>query len=268
MNGLRRLVRAAWRLSLLAAVFAGAAGEFIVAVGPRAGLRRRTQWLSQWCRRGTRALSIRVRVQGRPPHAGAVVANHLSYLDVLVFSAVNRQVFLAKSEIRRWPVIGTFTAWSGAPFIDRRRRSDVPQQHEHLRRIVAGGAVPTLFLEGTTTDGHEVLPFHSALLEPAARDGWSVTPAAIHFTCQGGDTARDVCWWGNMTLVGHLLRLVQLKSVTAHLNFGEPIVCGGDRKALAVQLREKVIALRAELEPLAPPMRSGPGRQQTRLAGC
>jgi len=248
MNQIVRLLRATGRLSLLALIFVCAAADFQFTVGRRASLRQRTLWLSRWSRRALAALAVQVRVYGHPPSQGAVVSNHLSYLDILVFSTANRQVFLAKSEIRDWPVIGQFTEWSGAPFIDRRRRSDLPRQNRMLQDLVSGGTVPTLFLEGTTTDGAGVLEFHSALLEPAVQGGWPITPAAIQFSADGGETATEVCWWGDMTFVGHLVRLAQLKSVTARVSFGAPLAAGTDRKTLATLLHHRVIDLKAELE--------------------
>jgi len=253
MSGPWRLLRAGGRLLRLAAVFVGAAAELLVAVGPRADLRRRAQWLSRWSGRALRVLQVRVHVRGRAPCEGAVVSNHLGYLDILVFSAVNEQAsFLAKAEVRRWPVIGRFAAWSGARFIERRRRRDLPRQHQMLREIVAHAVVPTLFLEGTSTDGAGVLPFHPALLEPAVGAGWLLTPAAIRFSAEGGDPATCVCWWGDMTFLGHLLRLARLDSVTAYLIFGPPLAAHGDRKLLARRLRDEVLALRTEIGCPAP----------------
>ena len=248
MRSAWRYVRAAWRLCLLGATFAGTGGSFFFMAGPRADIGRRKRWLQFWAGRSLASLGVRVRAHGRPPRSGVVASNHLGYLDILVFSLVNAQVFVAKTEVKRWPLVGRFVEWSGGWFIERGRRTDVARVNEHAVKAVAQDAVVTLFLEGTSTDGREVRPFYASLLGPVVEHGWLVTPAAIQFTCEGGDPALCVCWWGDMEFQPHLRRLLLLDSITAHVVFGDPIRGEGDRKELAVRLRERVVELKAGLE--------------------
>lgn len=249
-----RRLRAAWRLLSLVAALGVAAVLFFVTAGPWSSFRRRSLWLHRTGRLVLRALAVRFDVEGEPrPRTGVVASNHVSYLDIPVLAAATPQVFLAKSEVRDWPVVGWFARTAGTQFIDRKRRSDVARQNADFVHIVEHDAVLTLFLEGTSTDGTAVAPFRSSLLEPVIEHGWSVTPAAMHYTCTGGDVAQDVCWWGEMGFFEHLFRLVQVDTVTAHLRFGKPVASAEDRKELAAHLHREVAALKTcTEETLAP----------------
>ncbi len=231
---------------------------FVFTVGPWSGFRRRSLWLHRVSRLVLRALNVRYIVEGEPPpRTGVVASNHVSYVDIPVLSAVTPQVFLAKSDVRKWPVIGWFASTAGTQFIDRTRRTDVARQNADFVHIVEHDAVLTLFLEGTSTDGSTVRPFRSSLLEPTIEHGWPVTPAAIHYTCTGGDVAQDVCWWGDMTFFSHFFRFVQVDTVTAHLRFGHTVASAEDRKALAAQLHREVSTLKTRTEATLVPAAAG-----------
>ncbi|HUG12420.1 MAG TPA: lysophospholipid acyltransferase family protein [Opitutaceae bacterium] len=208
----------------------------------------RTAWLQRWCSHTSRAAGVTIRVTGTPASHGIVASNHLSYLDILVLASISPQVFLAKSDVRNWPVMGKYAEWAGTQFIDRTRRADVARQNEEFRRIVENDAVQTIFLEGTSSGGASVLPFKSSLLEPVVANGWPVTPAAIVYTCKGGVPSEHVCWWRDMPFTPHALGLLLLDSITAHVSFGTPVAPGDDRKALAARLHAEVSTLKTGIE--------------------
>ena len=241
-------VRAIGRALRLAVVLTGPALSHWLFAPRNPPFSWRTAWLHRWCLRTGRALGITVRVTGDPARTGIVASNHLSYLDILVLATVSPQVFLAKSEVRRWPMFGKYAEWAGTQFIDRTRRSDVARQNEEFRHIVENDAVQTLFLEGTSSGGASVLPFKSSLLEPVVANRWPVTPAAIVYTCDGGVPSEDVCWWRDMPFTPHAMRLLLLDSITAHVAFGTPVAPGDDRKALAAVLHREVSALKSGID--------------------
>ena len=117
-----------------------------------------------------------------------------------------------------------------------------------MEPVVNAGMVVVLFLEGTSSDGSEVLPFRSSLLDPAQEHGWPVTPAWIHYTWPDGTKAEHVAYWGDATFLTHFLRLMSEQRVVAHARFGEPITEKTGRKELAQELHARVCRMKANYE--------------------
>ena len=126
-------------------------------VFPLLGRVRRRRVVGAWSRGLMRLCGVRVRRLGDPVTRGAVlwVANHVSWVDIFVFNSVRTTSFVAKSDIRRWPVIGLLVAWAGTLFIDRRHRHAVRDAGRQIRACFDQGDAVGLFPEGTTTDGSD-----------------------------------------------------------------------------------------------------------------
>lgn len=240
-------MRGAGRLAALLAVIGWSAALYALDRGNRCDAAGKARWLRGACRRALRVLAVEVESRGEPAHGAVIVANHLSYLDVLVIAALTPAVFVAKKEVRSWPVFGWFAEKAGTRFIDRARRGDVGRIGGELGPVMAAGLTTVLFLEGTTTDGGDVLPFRASLLGPAWRNGWEVVPAGLSYLVPAGRSVKnEVCWWGEMTLVPHLWNLTTLPWVKARVTWGGVMTVpeGVDRKEFAAILREQVVALR------------------------
>ena len=241
----RNPIRALFRLLGFLTIVVVAVSE----LGLRALLRRRLEigeraaWLHRWTGRALRWLAIRVRVQGRPPASGLLVSNHLGYLDVFVLSAIAPTVFVSNHEVGSWPVAGALAKMAGTVFIDRRRRTDVVRVGDTLVPLVDAGQPVALFLEGTSSGGEEVRPFHSSLLAPAVKNRWQVTPAFIDYVAPDVSASRELCYWGDAVFFPHFLNLLGLRGAEARVSFGAPLVAEGDRRSLAASLREQVCAL-------------------------
>lgn len=247
MNTLWNNVRGAGRLAALLAVIVWSATTYAACRGNRRDAAGKARWLQGTCRRALRALAVDTESRGEPAHGAVIVANHLSYLDILVIAALTPVVFVAKKEVRSWPLFGWFAEKAGTRFIDRNRRGDVARIGGELGPVMAAGLTVVLFLEGTTTDGRGVLPFKASLLEPVVRNGWAVVPAALDYTVPAGRSAeREVCWWGDMTLAPHLWNFTTLPWVRARVAWGAAVKVEerADRKGFAAELRERVVALR------------------------
>ena len=159
-------------------------------VFPFVGAPQRRRTIQRWSRELLALLSVRLHVHGRPPPEGArplmVVANHVSWLDIFAINAVVPVRFVAKSEIRRWPLIGWLCAQAGTLFIRQARRRDTARINELVAAALRAGEVFTVFPEGTTTDGSSVRKFHSSLLEPALAARAAVQPVAIRYERDDG----------------------------------------------------------------------------------
>ena len=210
--------------------------------GPRFGWR--SFIFRNWAKATAALLGVKINARGRAPRgAFFLVSNHLSYLDIVIFAALTDCVFIAKSEVARWPVIGLLCRSMNTIFIDRSKRRDTARVNRLVEKILAEGRGVVLFAEGTSTRGAGVLPFKSALLEQAARACFPVSYAALSYGVAAGEMPAhlSVCWWGEMTFLKHLFELLRLSEIRASVTFGSETIRETDRKALANRLRSAVI---------------------------
>jgi 1-acyl-sn-glycerol-3-phosphate acyltransferase len=204
-----------------------------------------------WARAATRVIGMHVRLQGEPGREPClVVANHLSYVDVVLLASVQRCSFVAKSEVARWPVLGWFARTMGTVFVERGEKRDLLRLAQDLRALLAAGRRVVLFPEGTSSGGEAVHPFHASLLAPAVELGLPVRYAAIRYETPPGEPPAElaVCWWGDMTFVRHFLSLLRLPGFEAELFLGEEALLDSDRKRLARRLHVAV-SERLRLQP-------------------
>jgi 1-acyl-sn-glycerol-3-phosphate acyltransferase len=200
----------------------------------------RAAWLQSSSRRLLRVFQLETKITGDIPSSGLLVCNHLSYLDILVLAALAPCVFVAKREVNHWPVFGWFARQAGTVFVHRERRPQTRQSVEQIEAALQTGALVVLFPEGTSSGGETVLPFKSALLEPAARQPHSLTAGLLHYELADGDASEEVCYWKDMTLVPHLVNLCSKRSIHASVHFNLLRKGSTDRKQLARELRAEV----------------------------
>jgi 1-acyl-sn-glycerol-3-phosphate acyltransferase len=168
-------------------------------------------------------MGIRYRVEGELPSGSAViVANHLSYLDIVIAGAAVPCAFVAKQEIARWPVFGILARLGRTIFLDRSSRASAWEAADRMVERLGEGVPVIFFPEGTSTDGSEVIRFHSTLFASAVETGCAVIPVAIFYEPQGGVTERDLCWFGEESFLPHLLKVLSLNDFTAVIRFGQP----------------------------------------------
>lgn len=210
---------------------------------PNASRAECAQWLKESCARGLRAIDVNLSVDGRCPEQGLIVSNHVSYLDILSYSAAAPCAFVSKAEVATWPIFGRYARWAGSVFVRRHDKADVARANTSVGESLDSGVPVVLFPEGTTTDGGRILRFHSTMLQPAIDARALITPCAIRYEVEDGDAGQEVCWWGDMTLLPHVLNLLGKKSIRALIIFGEPIEARGERKELSQILHVKVVNL-------------------------
>ena len=183
-------------------------------------------------------------VAGSVPRDGLLACNHLSYLDVLVLAALTPSLFVAKSEVRQWPVFGWFARLAGTIFVNRSKPSQAARSADEIAVALRDGALVVLFPEGTSSGGETVLPFKSSLLEPATRRVHALTAGLIAYQLTDGDVSEEVCYWKDMTLVPHLINLLSKRAILASVSFTELRQGSTNRKELARQLHSEVLRLK------------------------
>jgi 1-acyl-sn-glycerol-3-phosphate acyltransferase len=237
-------LRAVWRLSCTA--WHVLRGLFIVTVlFPRLSEVQRQQHIGRWSRRVLRAMGVALRAQGQlGPGAKMLVANHVSWLDVMVLHALCPQArFVAKSEVRHWPLIGRLVAGAQTFFVERTRPQQARQTVAAITAALRTGATVVVFPEGTTTNGHSVLPFRSSLLQAALVGATVVRPVALRYSDAHEHLSRDVPYIDNDTLLGSVWRTARAEQLVAEVRV-LPALAGADadRRVLAVALRDAVQA--------------------------
>ena len=203
-----------------------------------------TPYITQFvCRTAFMLLGMGFSRTGAPmAGAGAVVANHSSWLDIFALNASKRIYFVSKSEVAKWPGIGWLARATGTVFI-KRDRSQASAQIDVFKARLAAGHKLLFFPEGTSTDGQLVLPFKptlfAAFFDPALAAQMRVQPVTLNYTAPEGADPRFYGWWGDMAFGPHLLStLATPQQGRVHVVYHTPVALKDftDRKALAKAL--------------------------------
>jgi 1-acyl-sn-glycerol-3-phosphate acyltransferase len=227
-------------------MLAGAA--ILRVVFPRATTARRRALVGWFSAKLLRIVGVATRVEGEPPgehEAGAMIAsNHVSWLDIFVVSSVRPTRFIAKSEIRDWPLVGWIVERAGTIFIRRERRRDTARISDLVRAALADGDRVGLFPEGMCTEGDELLKFHSSLFEPAVVNRAHVHPCAIRYQHADGTPCRAMAYVGELSFMQSLGLVIRQRGVTAHLAFAPPVpTANRGRRDVAADARAAVSTL-------------------------
>lgn len=192
-----------------------------------------------------RILGISLEVEGKLCKEKPVLylANHASYVDIIVVCALLPAVCVSKEEVKKWPMFGRFARLANTIFISREVR-DTKQNLEKISAVIRRGESVLMFPEGTTTDGSQVLPFKSSYLKVVENDlvnrEVTIQPITIAYTKFNGKPMNQqqrnlIAWFGDATLVGHIWELLKLRHTTIGVTF-HPVISGAggkERKQLA-----------------------------------
>jgi len=186
---------------------------------------------------------MRVRVRGQaPPAPFFLVSNHLSYTDIILLLTELDGVFVAKREMRSWPVLGPLAQVFGTIWVNRTVRRDAVRVLDLIDDAVARGDGVVLFAEGTTSMGDALLPMRPALLDWAAREQHPVHLAALSYRTPAGCIPAHlaVCWWGEATFGAHAWRLCRVREFEGSVDFSALPVIAPTRGELAARVQQAI----------------------------
>jgi len=215
---------------------------------PRATPERRRALMQRWCAKQLSILGIVPQLEGEPPHPGEnaamIAANHVSWVDIMLISSVRPTRFVAKSEIRAWPLAGWIAERAGTLFIRRDQMRDMARIDARVREVMAEGDCVGLFPEGITTEGDELRKFHSSLFEPAVANSAHVHPAAIRYEHPDGTLCREMSFIGDRTFGESIRLILGQRRVRARIMFA-PVVetAGAARRDVAKTVETRVASL-------------------------
>ncbi len=244
-------LRAAWRL-LAFAIFTAIMFAIVILVrvvcvfAPQTRMRLRKRLFRAWARVVAALVGMHVEVSGQPPLAPVLlIANHLSYMDIVLLAQHVDAIFVAKTEVASWPFLGPVVSSVNTIFVDRGRRRDLLRVNREIARVLDAGEGVVVFAEGTSSDGSQVLPLKPSMLEVALEECHAVNYARLAYATpeDAPGAGSVVCWWDDTPLLTHLLRVFRLPRFDALVHFGPDAVVGRDRKELAHVLRDKISAL-------------------------
>jgi 1-acyl-sn-glycerol-3-phosphate acyltransferase len=200
-----------------------------------------------WCGGLMRAFNIKIVTYGELPTKGIqgamFVANHISWSDIHALNSLIPLRFIAKSDIKSWPVFGYLVAKTNTLFIDRGKRQEAGRIVEVTAESLIAGDNLCFFPEGTTTEGSQILPFKSSVLQAAINANTVVWPIAIRYTNIDGSINAEMAYAGETTLVKSMQNVLKQKNPTIELHFLEPIDTNGqNRRDLTKTAYDAIVA--------------------------
>lgn len=246
-RGCRR-IRGAWRGVRLLTHIAQGLWTYHLRF-PRLTPVQRQQAVQSWAEGLLRKIGISLQRVGMPATSGPVllVANHISWLDIVTMHAARYCRFVSKADIRQWPLVGAMADAADTLYIQRESRRDAMRVVHQMADSLRAGDVVAVFPEGTTSDGVHMLPFHANLLQAAISVNAPVQPVAITYV-DAGSRQRSLapCYIGDDTLVVSIWRTLTSPAIEAVVHYGElDMPQGRDRRQWAADLQAEVARLRS-----------------------
>lgn len=199
--------------------------------------------VEQWARRMLAIMGVQIRIEGEPAQGPVLMAaNHISWLDILVMHAARHCRFVAKSEIRHWPLVGALTTAGQSLYIERASSRDAMRVVHRMRDALLAGDVLGVFPEGSTGTGEVLLPFHGNLLQAAISADVPIQPVGLRFVDpRSGRASFAPCYVADDTLVGSIWRTLRAPALQACVRYGEPQWAQGrTRRQWAEDLRASI----------------------------
>jgi 1-acyl-sn-glycerol-3-phosphate acyltransferase len=230
-------------------------GLLLAVAYPWFGLALRRSILQRWSADLLHIFNVRIDIVGNDPllklRHGLIVTNHISWLDVFVLNAVVPMRFVAKSEVRRWPLIGWLCARAQTLFLERGKARSAARINVQMVTLLHSGECLAIFPEGTTTDGTQVGHFHSSLLQPAIDAGAPVHPVAIRYQDSDGAHSTAAAYIDDLSFGASMWNILSEPELHVRLFATPPLRAREmDRRALTQMAHERISsALRETTSP-------------------
>jgi 1-acyl-sn-glycerol-3-phosphate acyltransferase len=225
------------------------AGWIVAFKFPRLDSQAKLLEIRRWANSVLAILEIEVQSDSLPPErfAGLVVSNHLSWLDILVMQSIIPGCFVAKSEVRRWPLIGYLSNACATIFVDRSAPRSMRAMLDRAVCAIEQGYAVIAFPEGTSTDGEQLGTFHPNIFESAVRAQGQVQLVSLRYVDhESGQIATAIHFTGDMTLASSIFNVLKRPRTRAKVQFGQQMsALGQTRKSLAAQAHAHISELLA-----------------------
>jgi 1-acyl-sn-glycerol-3-phosphate acyltransferase len=222
-------------------------GMLLATVYPHLKQPRQHRVMKSWNRQLLNILNIDIQIEGpqqfsRGEGGCLIVANHVSWLDIIVLNAIQPSRFIAKSEVRDWPVVGWLCRRSGTIFIERAMRRDAATINRRVSALLKQGICIGLFPEGTTTDGKQVGHFHSALIQPTIDAGTRLCPVALRYQDEDGEPSTAAAFIGDATLTQSIWNILRSSPINALVMFNPALPTANKNRRVLARAAQAAIA--------------------------
>lgn len=217
---------------------------------PRLSESQQQAWVQTWAAGLLSRVGVQLKVHGQPPQVGPLllVSNHLSWLDIPVLHAARHCRFVAKSDVRHWPLVGRLATAAGTLYIERGSRRDALRMVQCMQQALEQQDILAVFPEGTTGDGRSLLPFYPNLLQAALQADAPILPLGLRFVDgPSGQVSHVASYVGDETLVGSIWRTLMADGLQVVVSYGVAQTAQGrDRRQWALDLHAEVDRLRQQ----------------------
>ncbi len=212
---------------------------------PTASPSKRDQVVSKWSKDLLDIFNIEVRIVGTAPNWNVVgtmfIANHISWIDIHALNSVRTVRFIAKSEIRSWPIFGWFAEKANTLFIDREKKQDASRIVQTVHQSLLAGDCMCYFPEGTTTDGTTLKAFKGSVIQAAIDANAPILPFAIRYPNVDGSPCIEMAFAGETTLLESIWAIVCIANPVVELTFlPAQQTAGRDRRSLSSEIRNMI----------------------------
>ena len=240
-------MRAAFRLTRVGVHLLWGAATVAVAY-PWIGARFQRALNQRWSRQLLEILGVRLKVSSGETAvpAGLLVCNHISWLDIFIINALTPAAFVAKDDVKDWPLIGWLCARTETIFLERGSRAAAQRARATMIEHLQSGVPVVVFPEGTTTGGDRVLPFHAALFQSAIDTEAAVIPMALRYVDRHGHPSRAPAYDGDITLWQCLRAIARADGISARLSMLDPLAAVTNRRTLAAHCHAAIATCLSE----------------------
>jgi len=221
---------------------------------PRLSRERKLEEIKMWSQSTLEILGVRVTYETSLTHIETsssplmLVANHVSWVDALIIQSIQPSIFVAKSEVRSWPIVGSIATGCGVVFVDRGSPSSARRMVDDLSSALHNGYCVAGFPEGTSSEGNTVSLFHANLFEAAINHHIQVQPLAIRYTNpQTGDLCLKAAFIGEIGFVQSLHQVMTSTGIHAKVHAGELLSPLGHSRRTLAHLSHRSVSSQLEL---------------------
>jgi 1-acyl-sn-glycerol-3-phosphate acyltransferase len=221
-------------------------GMLLAVIYPHFNQAAQRRAMKAWSRQLLSILNIGIQIEGQQPARGEggclIVANHVSWLDIIVLNTIHPARFIAKSEVRGWPIVGWLSRRCGTIFIERALRQNASLINQRVSLLLKQGACIGLFPEGTTTDGTQAGHFHSALIQPAIDAGVRLCPIALRYQNRDRKLETGAAFIGDMTLAQSIWQILRSPQLNALVVFTPALLAANANRRVLARTAQAAIA--------------------------